>query len=278
MPRTQHDPLTGLLTEPAFHRLASRAARHRRFARRTVACSHGDSDRAVGDLEGASGAAIAEAVIWASAERLVGCVRTQDRVAHAGDGHFRVLLYPWGAAEVAASLTEKRGHVLRLPVAIEGRRCELLASIGIMLCPHDRPTASAAIEHADGCMQRVADAGGGYAFSDTSLPASLSRGIELEADLREALRKGEFALHYQPRVSLQHEWVASAEALIRWTTRSTATSARGVYSERRIDRLHSRARGMGPRAGLHPGGAVAAALPQRHAGVRQCVGTSARGA
>lgn len=216
--RVRHDPLTGLLTEPAFRRAVSGCVRTgaRTSGASSLAVLSIELDRLV-DVCGLPGTPAADAAIRAAAERLVGCVRTQDRVARTQAGRFQVLLCPLGTPELAASLADKICQVLRLPFMIEGQRVELSASIGVGLYPRDRQTAAGVIAQAEACMDRAAQEGDAYRFLDaTSRCVSPTRTSELADDPGHALREGQFELHYQPRLSLENERVVSAEALIRW--------------------------------------------------------------
>ncbi|MEX2576710.1 MAG: bifunctional diguanylate cyclase/phosphodiesterase, partial [Halofilum sp. (in: g-proteobacteria)] len=215
--RSQPDPSTGVLTASAFRRAVSDCGRDSGGARdgASLAVLSIKLDR-LGDICGGRGKETADRVIQAAAERLVGCVRAQDCVSHAGGGHFRVLLCPLGTAELAASLADKVCHVLRLPFTIAHQRLAVSASVGIGLWSQDGGTAEAVIAQADACMRRATNPGDGYRFDDAGLTASLTRLNGLTDDPRIALERGEFELHYQPRVALPDDRVVSAEALIRW--------------------------------------------------------------
>jgi predicted signal transduction protein with EAL and GGDEF domain len=91
------------------------------------------------------------------------------------------------------------------------------ASIGIALAPEDGTDLDQLIRHADLAMYAAkADGRRAYRFFEPAMDASAKARRELEQDLREAIVRGDFEVHYQPLVNLSTNQVSGCEALLRW--------------------------------------------------------------
>jgi len=145
--------------------------------------------------------------------------RVEDDVtlARLGGDEFTILLdrvaTPQEAEAVAARL---QGAVAR-PFVIKG--CEVFASIsiGIVMSDARYQAAPDMLRDADTAMYRAKALGKARcAVFDTSMLVAAEHRLQLEADLRHALERGEFTIHYQPIVTLSDEKLCAFEALIRW--------------------------------------------------------------
>ena len=103
------------------------------------------------------------------------------------------------------------------PLSLAGHEIVAGLSIGISLYPEDGKDANALLKNADAAMYRAKDRGRNcfQYYSNDMTVAGLDR-LELETDLRQALERGEFLLHYQPQVNIVSGKIIGAEALIRW--------------------------------------------------------------
>jgi EAL domain-containing protein (putative c-di-GMP-specific phosphodiesterase class I) len=91
------------------------------------------------------------------------------------------------------------------------------AGIGIAIYPADGSSAEELLRHADLAMYRAKAAGSGQvAFFEASMNAEIRRRVDLERELRIALDKGHFMLHYQPQMDVKSGLIVGCEALIRW--------------------------------------------------------------
>ena len=148
------------------------------------------------------------------------------------------------------------------PLAVGGVEVALRASVGIALA-QDGDAAADLLRDADTAMYTAKARGGGAyeRFVPAMREAAISR-FELGADLRRAIERREFVLHYQPVVDLTHGRILGFEALVRWQhpTRGLLSPG-GVRADGRGDGPDRRDRALGARGGLHAGAALAA----RHA-------------
>jgi diguanylate cyclase (GGDEF)-like protein len=154
------------------------------------------------------------------AKRLTGCAREADTVARLGGDEFAVLLENLSetaeeAAEQARRIAGKIIVAVGQPFFLDGRECRSAASIGIALLGDERTTRDEALRHAEIAMFQ-AKAGGrnNIHFFSPVLQAAVDARATLERDLRDAIRKSQFQLYYQPQV--EHSRLIGAEALIRW--------------------------------------------------------------
>ena len=114
---------------------------------------------------------------------------------------------------LAARLIE----VVGAPYDIEGHQVVVGASIGIAIAPADGATPDTLMKNADLALYRAkADGGGKFRFFETEMDARMQVRRTLELELRKAILKGEFELHYQPIVEVKTGRITSCEALIRW--------------------------------------------------------------
>lgn len=151
------------------------------------------------------------------ARRLRACVRPDDLVARLGGDEF-VLLAECRRGEASASrLGEKLLGALSSPIVVEAQEIKVGGSVGISMYPRDATTSETLLSAADTALYRAKEQGGGaYCFFSAEMREETLVRHTLQQDMRGAAARGEFTLHYQPRVSLHSLEVVSAEALIRW--------------------------------------------------------------
>ncbi len=149
--------------------------------------------------------------------RLPSCVRAIDTVSRLGGDEFTLLLPEISRVEDATVIVGKIFNVLKPPVVVRGQELFVSTSIGISLYPNDGKDADTLIQHADLAMYRAKQRGAnGFEFYSPSMNLRISDRLGMRNALARALERGEFLLHYQPRVHLKSGRITGAEALIRW--------------------------------------------------------------
>lgn len=212
----QHDFLTDLPNRVLLNDRIAQAIVLAERRSTTLAVMYVDLDR-FKHINDSLGHATGDRVLQAVAQRLTGCVRNSDTVSRQGGDEFVVLLSEDKSAEDAALTANKICTALALPYLIAGRELNVTASVGISTYPADAADAEALIHNADIAMYQAKESGrNNYQFFKIEMNTRAIERQAIETDLRQALTRREFILHYQPRVNLGNGSIAGAEALLRW--------------------------------------------------------------
>jgi EAL domain-containing protein (putative c-di-GMP-specific phosphodiesterase class I) len=120
-------------------------------------------------------------------------------------------------AEDAAVTARKVLAALSVPHSIAQQALQVTASVGVSIYPEDGQDGNALIKGADVAMYRAKATGGNnYQFFRSDLTVRSVERQSLEGDLRDAVERQQFVLHYQPKMSLETGAVTGVEALLRW--------------------------------------------------------------
>ena len=113
---------------------------------------------------------------------------------------------------------QRIAEVLREPFTVDDHQVSVSTSVGIALgTAHANDDPEGMLRAADVAMYRAKEQGPGrYAVFDPAMQTRAQERLELEAELRESPRAGEFVLYYQPEVSLHNGSMVGFEALLRW--------------------------------------------------------------
>ncbi len=150
------------------------------------------------------------------AKRLVGAVRPSDTVVRFGGDEFVVLCDGVGSQEQAERVAERICKELAQPLTLGERELVVAGSIGIAFSADQSVTGDQLIRVADQAMFRAKQRGSSWELAGPATGALPSRGLEIQAELRRALERVEFQLHYQPQMDLLTQRVSGVEALLRW--------------------------------------------------------------
>ncbi|MGE4545390.1 MAG: PAS domain S-box protein [Pedobacter sp.] len=163
------------------------------------------------------GHASGDRLLCAIAEHLQQAVREGDTVARMEGDEFAILLTDIADEDDVRLVTNKILRHLSKPFEIDAHKITLTASLGISLYPRDSDDVENLLRHADLALGRAKKGGGNLvAFYSPAMNLRAQYALELESGLRQALKRGEFCLYYQPKVSLKSGQIIGCEALIRW--------------------------------------------------------------
>lgn len=211
-----HDVLTGLPNRKLFADRLSVAMVHARRSSKLLAVLFIDIDRfkVINDTHGHDAG---DDVLLTVAERLRIGLRAGDTVARIGGDEFAVLVTELRDSDDAARIAEKLLQSIIQPIEGQGRTFHVSASIGIALCPIDGEDAETLLKNADGAMYRAKEAGRNtYQLCTQELKDRATHRLSLESNLRAALSRSEFLLHYQPVIDTNLDCIVAVEALLRW--------------------------------------------------------------
>jgi len=158
-----------------------------------------------------------DALIRQVGERLVACVRPGDTVGRISGDEFAVVLADLARPDDASLVAQKALDTLARPFDLGGNEAYVTASIGIAAFPADGDDAETLLKNADMAMYRAKEsARNSYCFFTAEMNQRSVAKVHLNTDLRRALERSEFTLHYQPKVDLASGKLRGMEALLRW--------------------------------------------------------------
>jgi diguanylate cyclase (GGDEF)-like protein/PAS domain S-box-containing protein len=214
---TNHDALTGLpnraLLRDRLVQAMLYADRYDRWA--TVVFIDLDNFKFVNDSLGHNSG---DELLTIVADRMVGCVRPTDTVVRLGGDEFVILLFdqPKSADIISMTLQKVRSAIAE-PIHLDGHDLRVTCSIGIANYPEDGADADTLIANADAAMYRAKEVGrDNCQFYTSELNTKVHEKLVLLEELRTAVVRSEFVIHYQPQVDLRTGRVFAVEALIRW--------------------------------------------------------------
>jgi diguanylate cyclase (GGDEF)-like protein/PAS domain S-box-containing protein len=149
--------------------------------------------------------------------RLSEAVRGGDTVARIGGDEFGVVLSELAQPQDASIVAHKILDALARPFHLKGHDVFVTGSIGIASYPSDSGDADELIKNADAALFRAKLLGrNNHQFYTAEMNARALEKLQLENQLRQALERREFLLHYQPKIDLASGNVTGVEALLRW--------------------------------------------------------------
>ncbi len=154
-----------------------------------------------------------------AAKRIKNSLRQADTVARMGGNEFIVLAPGLRHSDDAGKLAEKLIDLMSQPFKIGDNELYIGCSIGISVFPSDGTEIKTLLKNADLAMYRAKEIGKNtFKMFTASMNSQAMERLFLEKNLRKALDKNEFELHYQPKFNLKTDRISGIEALLRWTS------------------------------------------------------------
>jgi diguanylate cyclase (GGDEF)-like protein/PAS domain S-box-containing protein len=223
-----HDPLTGLPNRALYiDRLDHALSRRRRMSKGTAVLfvdldDFKNVNDSLGHQEG-------DLLISQVGERLVGTVRPEDTAARLGGDEFALLLVEVDETQ-AEAVASRVLHAFDRPYQLSERSIRMAASVGVAHSWSGLNSATDMLRAADLAMYEAKGAGKGqYRVYEPTMYQAANDRLQLGADLRLAIDRHEFTLHYQPCVELPGRGLSSIEALVRWNHPERGLVAPGEF-------------------------------------------------
>jgi diguanylate cyclase (GGDEF)-like protein len=215
--RARYDALTGLANRSLLMEKVGAALAHLQRNGEQFSILMLDLDR-FKTVNDSLGHPAGDALLKEVGRRLQKVTRAVDCVARLGGDEFAVLQGPEkNQMDGVITLANRILKAVTEPYELDGRKLILETSIGIALAPQDGTNADGLIKNADLALYKAkAEGRNRYCFFEAGMEAKARERRELEDDMRKAIERNEFELHYQTIVDLEAQQYCGAEALLRW--------------------------------------------------------------
>jgi diguanylate cyclase (GGDEF)-like protein/PAS domain S-box-containing protein len=212
-----HDALTGLPNRTLLNDRLSQAVLYAQRYDRWVTVLFVDLDnfKFINDSLGHNAG---DELLKTIAKRMVSCNRAIDTVVRIGGDEFVIVLFDQPKDVDAISETVRRiQSAIAEPVRLEGHDLRVTSSIGVANYPDNGVDANTLLANADAALYRAKDFGrDNFQFYTSELNTKIHGRFLLQEELRNAVARSEFILHYQPQVDLRTGRLFALEALVRW--------------------------------------------------------------
>ena len=210
------DQLTGLPNRAQFAKhaqeiIASAAENGSKFALLFIDL---DNFKRVNDTLGHD---VGDQLLKIVSTRIQECMRTTDLLVRLGGDEFTVVLEDIQSLNIVSRVAEKICSRLAKPFEFKQQQMRMPTSIGIALYPQDGDSIHSLMKHADTAMFKAKASGGDhFQFYEYGMEMEVTRRVELERELRNAVKNNELVLHYQPQINTKTGALVGNEALVRW--------------------------------------------------------------
>ena len=224
-----HDSLTGLPNRTLFHDRLDQALLHADRNNRLLGIMFLDLDdfKTIND---GLGHETGDLLLRSVAARLQSCVRKSDTIARLGGDEFAILVEDVDTIQQVERVSMKVLDRLSELFRVDNRQLYITTSIGITLYPQDETDTGKLLKNADIAMYHAKELGRNQCqFYSREMTANIAERIEVEEQLRCALKNKEFEVYFQPITDLNSGDIISAEALLRWHHPQRGLISAGKY-------------------------------------------------
>ncbi|MDZ4202200.1 MAG: EAL domain-containing protein [Gallionella sp.] len=211
-----HDILTGLPNRLLLRDRYEQAIAQANRAHSGVAVLFLDLDnfKQVNDTLGHT---CGDQLLVAVVERLRGCLRDADTISRQGGDEFIILLPNLRDLAVISGIAQQIVETFSTPFEIDTYSINTTFSIGVSLYPDDGKEFDTLLSNADTALYQAKDSGRDtYRFFSDKMNIDAQEQLQLQGQLRNAVKNQEFILHYQPQIDIASGHLIGAEALVRW--------------------------------------------------------------
>jgi len=224
-----YDALTGLANRSLFLERVTQYMRSAASGGHKLALFLLDLER-FRNINDSLGRPAGDALLRQVAEWLTRNAGDANQLARVGADHFAVVLPDVELEGGVAGLLEKLMEAFREhPFVLNDAAFRIALKVGVALFPDDGVDADTLFKNAEAALKKAKASGDRYLFYTQKMTEMVAGRLTIENQLRQALEREEFVLHYQPKVGLATGDVTGAEALIRWSHPGTGLVAPGAF-------------------------------------------------
>src|SRR6266436_4631379 len=164
------------------------------------------------------------------ADRLKAHFPDTEQLAHLGGGTFVCVNASRDRAETEIrTLHDDVARIFAQPFAVDGRQIAAEIKSGVACYPDDGHEPHELVQNAEAALKEAKTSGERYLHHRIEMNSELARRVGMEHRLRTALEKGQFLLHYQPKITLHTGRIASVEALLRWQDPENGLTSPAIF-------------------------------------------------
>lgn len=211
-----HDSLTGLANRKQLNDILRNLIQHYKEDPSTNFQVLFLDIRSFKNINDTLGHTIGDKVLAIAAKRFSRIVNPEDTVARIGGDEFAIILRNLTTTGKAQKVARKIHRSITQPFSLSGNKISIDVNIGIAPCDAEYNTPEEILRDADIAMHYAKERRDGPAVFTKELRHRFLERVRFEMDLRHAIERDEFAMHYQPIISLADGRVVGFEALLRW--------------------------------------------------------------
>ena len=214
--QAHHDALTGLPNRILFNDRLEQAIVNAKRNKTKIALLFIDLDH-FKEINDSLGHSFGDDILKIVSKRLLEATRDNDSIARLGGDEFTVILEELTQVQDASLIANKIIDALSQAIVVDEKTFYVSCSIGVSIYPDDGVTSENLLKYADSAMYKAKDEGrNNFQYYSAHMTELAFERVVMEASLREAIKKEQFIVYYQPQVNGATDMLIGLEALVRW--------------------------------------------------------------